>query len=113
MWLPYTQHRQKTGEAVGEVLQGESVRGVVGLSASGTVNGDDVKGVGQTVQLPSPLAAVAEGAMEQQQRLTCSRSAIGDPKPADVDRSQRRRHAQQAPRPLSRQVAYRFRRRPA
>ncbi len=65
----HTQHRQEASEAVGEVLQGESVRGVVGLSASGTVNGDDVEGGRQPVQLASPLAAVAEGAMEQQQRL--------------------------------------------
>ena len=65
MRVLHTQHRQETGEAVGEVLQGESVRRVLGLSAPGTVNGDDVKRGGQTVKLPSPLAAVAEGAMEQ------------------------------------------------
>jgi len=60
-------------------------RRVGGRAAARSVPRDQRLGVGQRIQLSSPEAAIADQAVQQEERRTRAAALEGDAKPCDVD----------------------------
>ena len=99
MGPPEVERVDQLREAVGVPVQPECLGRIRRLATAGRIPGDDRELVGEVLDLPAPLAAVADTAVQQHERWAFAGPLVCDPKIADLDVLHPQKYVRRLPAP--------------